>query len=280
MSCAHFDKRGAFFDRARPLIEGLEAEHTVLFSVLRLGDGASAEPDLMALVGDGETPSLAAARRAPHNLVLSSGDPAAIPALVEDLAARGAELPGVYGPSLLAERLSLAWCLQTGATSTPHFALTMMQMTDLLPPLPADGGLRLAAASDSDLVADWAETFAKDVGLSQVEIDDARAGAARRLADKTLYIWERDGAPVCLAGFVVTDPSGRAGRINLVYTPPEARGQGYAGACVSTLAHSLLLAGWDYCLIFSDDNNATAGSLYRRIGFEPVGAFSDYLFTD
>lgn len=251
----------------------------MLLSALDLDRPQSAEPDLMMVVLDGETPRLAAVRRDPYCLVLSEGDPGAIPVLVEAIAAADHALPGVNGPALLAQRFALDWSLSAGTTSAPHFSITLLKQSELMPPLPAEGGLRLAGAADRDLVADWAEAFARAVGLSQAEIDGARQQAIARLAEKTLYLWQVEDRPVCLSGYRVTDPNKRAGRINMVYTPPDDRRRGYAGACVSRLSHSLLLAGWDYCLIFADDANATASALYRRIGFEPIGHHGEHLFT-
>jgi predicted GNAT family acetyltransferase len=66
--------------------------------------------------------------------------------------------------------------------------------------------------------------------------------------------------------------------ISLVYTPPDLRQRGYATACVASLSQMLLDEGWQFCTLFTDLANPTSNSIYRKIGYKPVGDFHDYLF--
>ena len=64
-------------------------------------------------------------------------------------------------------------------------------------------------------------------------------------------------------------------RIGPVYTPPEHRRRGYAGAATAALSRLLLAEGRHFCTLFADLANPTAGGIYRTIGFRPVRKFDE-----
>jgi predicted GNAT family acetyltransferase len=59
-------------------------------------------------------------------------------------------------------------------------------------------------------------------------------------------------------------------RVQLVYTPPELRGNGYASACVAALVQEELAAG-GLCMLYADAANRTTNAIYQAIGFRHVG---------
>jgi predicted GNAT family acetyltransferase len=64
-----------------------------------------------------------------------------------------------------------------------------------------------------------------------------------------------------------------------VYTPPQARGRGYASALVATTSQRLLATGRDYCFLFTNLANPTSNHIYQEVGYEPVSDISAYAFT-
>jgi predicted GNAT family acetyltransferase len=68
-------------------------------------------------------------------------------------------------------------------------------------------------------------------------------------------------------------------RIGYVYTPPDRRRRGYAGACVAELSRRLLAAGRAFCVLYADLSNPTTNALYQRMGYKPVADVTDYYFT-
>ena len=97
---------------------------------------------------------------------------------------------------------------------------------------------------------------------------------------RELFRWRVAGAPVSLAGCHTTAPPGNGGRIKLVYTPPAARGQGYATACVGALTERLLKSGWDYRVIMADRANSASNSIYRRLGYREIATLRIICFTE
>ncbi len=111
------------------------------------------------------------------------------------------------------------------------------------------------------------------MGLSAHEVANARQAAAKRIDKGQVYLWCREGEPVSLAAYQPTSLTGTSGRINMVYTPPEWRGRGYATACVAALTAERLASGWSSCLIFTDKQNAVTNKIYRRIGYQVLARF-------
>jgi predicted GNAT family acetyltransferase len=66
-------------------------------------------------------------------------------------------------------------------------------------------------------------------------------------------------------------------RVGPVYTPPELRGRGYAGALTAHVSRRILDAGERACL-YTDLANPTSNKIYAAIGYEPVADFVEYTF--
>nr|WP_232542680.1 GNAT family N-acetyltransferase [Streptomyces sp. QHH-9511] len=89
-----------------------------------------------------------------------------------------------------------------------------------------------------------------------------------RVTDRRLHFWETDEGPVSMAS-VSRTVAGQA-RVSPVYTPPGARGRGYAGAVTRAVSRAALDAGAEQVLLFTDLANPTSNALYQRLGYRPV----------
>ena len=67
-------------------------------------------------------------------------------------------------------------------------------------------------------------------------------------------------------------------RIQAVYTPPEKRNRGYAGACVADLSKRMLEERYR-CILYTDLGNPTSNSVYRRVGYRAVAEALRYHFA-
>jgi predicted GNAT family acetyltransferase len=86
-----------------------------------------------------------------------------------------------------------------------------------------------------------------------------------------------DGKPVALAG--ATPLIAGSVRVAPVYTPPELRGHGYAGAATAAVSQAAIDAGADEVLLFTDLANPTSNGLYQRLGYRPVDDRTVVTFT-
>jgi len=97
----------------------------------------------------------------------------------------------------------------------------------------------------------------------------------RRLADDRLFVWD-DGGPVSLVG--TSPPVAGVVRVSLVYTPPAARGRGYASALVAAVSRRAMAAGAPQCMLYADGANPTANRVYQAVGYRRVTDARDYAF--
>jgi uncharacterized protein len=215
-----------------------------------------------------------------HALVVSAGDPEAIPHLVEALRRAGVTLPGVSGLEPMAERFAASWRGRGGAGAEPALRMILYRSDRITAPRNVHGELRPAAAGDCDWLAEWQHRFAEQASLSAAEqAADMRPVVAARIARGEMHFWAVGGRPVASVAFVPTTPAGDAGRINAVFTLEEERGKGYASACVGALSQRLLDRGWRYCLIFADRANPTTTRIYPRLGYREIAAFATIGFA-
>jgi predicted GNAT family acetyltransferase len=63
-----------------------------------------------------------------------------------------------------------------------------------------------------------------------------------------------------------------------VYTPPEHRRQGYAGALTSHVSAEIRSAGNQACL-YTNLADPTSNSIYQQVGYRPVADFVEVEFS-
>jgi GNAT superfamily N-acetyltransferase len=129
-----------------------------------------------------------------------------------------------------------------------------------------DGSGRFALASENDLLAEWITAFSVEA------LPDEKPPASHQLrelaASKRYVIWEVDGRPVSMAGISRRTESTMS--ISAVYTPPDLRCRGYAGASVAYLVELAFAEGKHSVCLYTDLRNPYSNRCYRKIGFTPI----------
>ena len=194
-------------------------------------------------------------------LITAAPDVAALAGLLA-----GRPLPAVNALAADAEVFASAWQRHTGATTLPGRRSRLFRLEVLTPPAPpAPGAARVAGAADRDRLMSWMTGFYHDVGEG---IRDVAGFVDDRLSYGGLTLWEVDGEPVSMAG--ATRLEAGMVRVLAVYTPPELRGRGYAGAVTTVVSQAALDAGAVDVVLFTDLANPTSNALYQRLGYRPV----------
>jgi predicted GNAT family acetyltransferase len=140
----------------------------------------------------------------------------------------------------------------------------------------AAGRLREPNQSDDALLREWRAAFSIDA--EGMDPGQAREAAALPLPkSRRLLLWEVEHTAVSMAGFSGPTPNGI--RVAWVYTPPENRGKGFAGAGVAALSQKLLDEGRKFCFLYTDLANPISNHVYQRIGYEPVTDATVYSFS-
>ena len=128
------------------------------------------------------------------------------------------------------------------------------------------GGARLATMDDADLVFAWVNGFRDEAApedpppLREHTDDSIRQGR--------YWLWEVDGVPVSMAGLgrqIKTCAS-----IAPVYTPPEHRAHGFAGAVTAAVVDAIFAGGRTTACLYTDLSNPYSNRCYAKLGFAPV----------
>ena len=273
MDVVRFRNADEYAAAAMPLLLRHEAENCFFLGCL---DGTTDLTDwLLCVVRDDDGAPLAAATMTPgHQMVITRTPDAAAAALAGHLHREAVGLPGVGGFRPTADAFARHWARLTGAATHVHVEMAVHQLTKVIPPRPAGGAIRVAAADDIELVGQWITDF-------RVEIGEGRLGSGRPVAEKRvphgmIVLWEDHGRPVAMTG--ISGPTPHGMRVNLVYTPPQHRGRGYASNLVAGVSQRLLDSGRKFCFLYTDLSNPTSNKIYRQLGYEPVSESVHIMF--
>ena len=196
---------------------------------------------------------------------------AAVRAVVEAIASDEISLPGVVGDAATAAHFAGYWTEATKSAAAPRdgqriYALAQLQLFQQIP-----GELVVAVEDDLDLIAGWAERFSQEARAVRWTQDTI----AHRINAGEFWLWR---TPVTVSMAAHTPETEGVVRIYGVYTPPEHRQKGYAGACVGHLS-SLLQDRGRSCMLYTDLGNPVSNSIYRRLGYEAISEVIRYGFS-
>lgn len=240
MRYLRFDDIDGFREHAEPFLVTREAEHGLLVSVIASWDRIAADAHAGLLMDDDGSVA-DALRNEACGAVLGAKDTVEAVATAQQRTITRQLAQGIY------ENRGVVWPIAHPA-----------------------GRRRVADAGGEDTLIAFHVALSEAIGHRE-STDAARASVAARIAAGALHVWEDDGHIVSSAAAVGPTPHGI--RINLVYTPPERRGRGYAGYLVAELTQELLDAGRTFVFLHTDLANPTSNALYRRVGYERVFDF-------
>jgi uncharacterized protein len=174
-------------------------------------------------------------------------------------------LPGVVGPL----EQAMAFARAYGPQHRVIFQQKTMRVDRLVMPRDCAGGMRLAAPGDAGVIRDWLMEFFVESLQQELAVDVADRLAKAKVVEKNFWVWEANGEVVSMAG--VERPTRKGITVVLVYTPPQARRQGYASNLVAQITDLQLRGGRSFCCLHTDAGNATSNKIYREMGYYDVG---------
>ncbi len=245
--------------------------HSIFLTMLQEG-----VPGRFWWAADGSDTVIGFAMQAPAGFSagVAAGQPEAVDVLCDHVMAGVPDLSGVIAEASVAARFAGRWAEVMGVPVRPFEAHRVYQLDAVVPPdARVEGRLRPATIEDRPLLVPWAAGFLAEVG--GLPEDDPAAVIDRHLVAGRMWLWDDDG-PATMASS--TAPVGGVSRVAFVYTPPERRRQGYAGACVAALSERLLASGADRCMLYAQLHNPTSNRIYVRMGYRPVTEILLYRF--
>ncbi len=190
------------------------------------------------------------------------------------------DLPGIVGPSEVADAFSSEWCARTSQSAHLHWEMTFYTLDRVEPFAHPGGSLRRATFADLDHLRPLAIAAATDMNLPAAEQhpEEIETRIRRDIADNRQFLWTEASAIRAIASYAESLPDAGA-RIGLVYTPPELRGRGYGTAITGSLAQLLLDEGQAWVSLFADNANPVSNGIYLRLGFRPELLYRTWLFA-
>jgi len=284
MQIKRFEPKEDTWSRAEAFLLQREAEHNLILGMangIRRGERAI-DDAYFALVEQDDTPVAVAMCTPPYELVISCDAPlAAVQQLAEDYYTVDPALAGVNAEIATAQAFADIWSSMTGRSYSTNLAMRLFKLTKVRPVSGVSGEMRVARQEHFELLTEWAVAFAEEA-LDGIEQPQAAAMIYRMLsadsARSGLRFWVDDGQIVSMAAYGRTTAHGT--NINMVYTPPERRGHGYASACVAALSQERLDRGRAFCSLYTDLSNPTSNHIYQEIGYQPVIDVNQIRFGD
>jgi RimJ/RimL family protein N-acetyltransferase len=220
------------------------------------------EPDHGAGAGDvaGDVTGVAAAAEAEVG--------AAAAAVVAAVRAHGVAVPRVSGVGAMAPAVVRALTAD-GAEIAQSTTMLVYDLVDLLAPEGVPGHARPAGPDDLDRVTRWLFAFHDEVEHGG-RTDGLRRHAETTVAQECMMLWiDEDRAVVSMAG--VHPPALGLSRVGPVYTPPELRRRGYAGAVTAAATRRGFDLGATRTMLFTDADFPTSNHIYQQLGYRQVG---------
>ncbi len=152
-----------------------------------------------------------------------------------------------------------------------------LRLADLAVPEPLRTGqvrARVLQETDTPILAAWRAASRMELFLEPDTPElwaEAQASVERYLDSGRQWMLEAEGKPVSTCTF--NAEIREVVQVGGVYTPPEARGRGYARAVVAAALQDARAEGADTGILFTDDDNAPAQKAYLAIGFRPIGDY-------
>ncbi len=217
------------------------------------------------------------------NLLMQAPDPDALTGLCRRLAGGTARpVTGVVGP----DQQALAAIAELGlhgaeyATNHVETVFSMELATGFRPAAFDTKRLRMVEAAELDraVLSEWLRAYDIETqGKMPNEMLEKRISErTRRMGRSGGDCWAllADGTPVSLCGINARMPD--AVQIGPVWTPPQHRGRGFAGALISLVLTQARNQGVERAVLFTE--NPSAVRIYRAIGFGDCGQIRLALF--
>lgn len=278
MRCHVTGDAAEFLDRAGGFLASRPVEHNLVLSLAELarGDHGTTGRWTWTTDPDGQVCGALIQTPASYTATLTPMPPQASEALVARLASDAPDLPGVTGEAGTVARFAGHWASACSVPAQPIAAQRLYRLGPLHPPGKVAGTLRQAKAAEVPTLVEWDESFATETGLTRPAGVDRTAVIGRRVDEGMWWVWDIGQHIVSMA--FSSPPLAGAARVGAVYTPPEHRGHGYAGALVAEISTHLLAIGLSDCLLYTQLTNPTSNRIYQRIGYRPVADILAYRF--
>ncbi|HAM80763.1 GNAT family N-acetyltransferase [Ornithinibacillus bavariensis] len=199
-----------------------------------------------------------------------------IPAIVQFLFTNKYPVPGVLGPLKQVEEFVSLWKEVSGKQADLSMKQLIYQLDSVRVTPDPRGELMIAEDTHIPLAKRWLYQFAQEARMPMTK-QDADSMAVSFIQKQSLFLWKMGDELVSMANNSRRTKNGST--INAVFTPDKYKRKGYATSIVAALSQKLLDDGFTFCSLYTDADNPTSNSIYRKIGYYIVGESVEYYFV-
>ena len=278
MELALFDSPQRFYTRIKSFLFENEDENNLIIGIasrLAESDALQVNSFLAAVTINSQIVAAAIHHTPTRNLIVTRARTGALALFADHLKTFKIAIPGVLGPAKEAKTFAEIWKETTGKHIAIKRRLRIYRLDRVIPPEKTSGCMRQAQLRDLKFLRNWIEALFSEIEHAEAP-DLTHVLLSHTIENGNLYLWH-DGKMVSMAGIARSSPNGKS--INLVYTPKEFRGRGYASNLVASLSEKIIQSGNKFCTLFTDLDNPTSNQIYINIGFRPICDFNEYIFT-
>lgn len=252
-----------------PALKSDEARNNLIIAVIT---GALNRPDGNLRFWSCGSAGACAVQSPGWRLILGTLDEAQCTALASEF--DDVDYPAVMGP----DETTTWFTTAAGRLGKSFLAPIEQQVLSIKePPVFPDcaGAARTLTRADGALVANWMIQFHAEATPHNPAPD--REHLEQSAASGRYMFWCVDGKPVSIAA--IARRLGKLASINSVYTPPQLRRKGYAGAVTATLVERIYAEGKTMACLLVDMSNPGSIRCYKKIGFRKHCRFN-YIARD
>lgn len=257
--------------RAEKFLIGNPVEHNLILTLLHSRTVVPQEGRYWVVEQAGHVRGFLFQSPTTFKATLTPMPPELVDAAAEAVAA-DVDLPGIIGEAAAASRFAGRWTELRKGAALPTAGQRLYELKHLDLPSGVPGALRPAVEADVLLLVEWMRGFNEEAdqrGADPAEMVPIRVAAGQ------FYVWDHDG-PVSTAAATLAIAG--VTRVQAVYTPPENRNRGYAGATVGAISEKMTDEGLR-CVLYTELSNPTSNSVYRRLGYRAVNEILRYEFV-
>lgn len=263
------------WEKLRPQLLEQEAANNLIVGILKsISENKDQQSDehLWVTVEDVGKIELAGWRTPPFDYGLWSPKietTQALQCFLNFLETEGMDVVGAVGKPALVESYTALAMPRFGLENTFTMNQGIYECRKVDPTLLGPGTIRPVTMDEIEKLTDWMIAFHIE-SLNQEPLrSEARDKLKTDIEQGLYYFYEEDGQ--VLSTLATARPMVNGISVNMVYTPPDYRKKGYATSSVAQLTQKLLDDGWKFTALFTDLDNPTSNSIYKKIGYQLVG---------
>ena len=269
-----YPKLAAWKSKALPYLKKEEGWNNLFWQIIRAYEkSAQGKARAVNIFSQGRI-QLSAIITPSSFLLMSHGSREAVHALSDYIKRKQWSLAGVSGPKdVVGKFLSL---LQKKDGKPPFLSVrefTLFQTKETFP-LAKLSDYQICQVGDTEWprARIWAQQFAAEADPPMNLAAITQMAKLMHTSQNLFILKNRESNPCGMAGFGRS--TDRYQVINMVYVPPELRGQGMAKALIQGMMVQSRKCGYSACLLFSEWKGES--NLYDAMGCKKLGQFAEY----